>query len=216
MKIYALRHGETQWNLEKRMQGHRDSPLTDTGIAQVRTAGELLSDKNITAVYSSDLGRAVQTAEIIISCLENKEIPHVKTPLLRELNLGSLEGQRIAEVRCYDPESFDAFWNHPDRDSRPDGESFTEIIQRAGRFCEYISTLNHVGDIAVVAHGVFMKALFSHVEKRELKDLWKGGPVRPAAVSVFELNDGVWSVVSSGVVNVSGEEDSAGSWFVSK
>ena len=87
-KIYLVRHGQTVWNVKKRMQGHQDSPLTKLGILQANWAKEALDDIKIDIIYSSPSNRAYKTAEIIKG---NRKIPLVAKNNLREINLGDWE-----------------------------------------------------------------------------------------------------------------------------
>lgn len=99
MKMYIARHGQTQWNVEKRIQGHGDSPLTDLGIQQAQELGKILSDVHFDAVFSSDLLRAKRTAGQII--LERK-LEVVTTELLRERAFGTYEGKYIKNLKEFD------------------------------------------------------------------------------------------------------------------
>jgi broad specificity phosphatase PhoE len=87
--LLLIRHGETDWNAEGRLQGHTDRPLNDFGRRQAGALAERLAGDGITAVYSSDLARALETAEILAARLE---LPVVTNPDLRERNWGSWEG----------------------------------------------------------------------------------------------------------------------------
>lgn len=99
MKMYIARHGQTQWNVERRIQGHGDSPLTDLGKQQAQELGKILSGVRFDAVFSSDLLRAKRTAEQII--LERK-LEVITTKLLRERAFGTYEGQYIANLKEFD------------------------------------------------------------------------------------------------------------------
>lgn len=92
MMIYFVRHGETEWNKKEILQGHKDSPSTIKGINNAEKLGKILRDKKIEIIYSSDLGRCVQTAEIINRWLKVKII---KTKELRERNFGDLNGSLL-------------------------------------------------------------------------------------------------------------------------
>jgi broad specificity phosphatase PhoE len=147
--ILLARHGETKWNLEGRWQGWADPPLNDTGRSQARALAEQLRKLPFDAVYSSDLRRAFETAEIVAS-------PHRLTVVadagLREIDVGSWSGLTRAELE----ERF------PDGD-RPDGETRDEHAARVLAAVERIARA-HVGErILLVTHGGTMRALRSHV-----------------------------------------------------
>src|SRR5260221_11136106 len=92
--FYIVRHGQTVWNVEHKMQGHMDSPLTNEGLAQARVLAEQFAPISFDAVFSSDVLRAKRTAEIIAI---DKKIVVQTTKLLRESSLGKHEGRRWEE-----------------------------------------------------------------------------------------------------------------------
>ncbi len=95
IEIIAVRHGETDWNRIRRLQGHTDIPLNETGVAQAARVGAALAGEAITAIHSSDLGRAVETARPIATALRLPVTPHA---LLRERNYGVLEGRTFPQI----------------------------------------------------------------------------------------------------------------------
>jgi len=110
--LYIARHGETEWNRAGKLQGHQDSPLTARGHHQAESLAVALNNKQITRVYSSDLGRAIQTARAVAKHLEVELIIDER---LRERNFGILEGKTKAELdesllqerfRSHDPECY--------------------------------------------------------------------------------------------------------------
>lgn len=117
MIIYLTRHGETGWHKKGLLQGHKNSPLTVRGKKSAEKKGKILSKENIEIIYSSDLGRCVQTSKIINKYLRTKII---KTSKLRERNFGDLNGKSNKEVR----EKIDL--SDPD-EKAPNGESFNEL-----------------------------------------------------------------------------------------
>src|SRR5579872_7049036 len=95
--LYIVRHGETQWNVERRVQGQIDTPLTEHGKEQAKALGNLFKTIHFDAVFSSDLLRAQRTAELIT--LE-KKLAVVTSELLRERSFGSFEGKYLEEIRA--------------------------------------------------------------------------------------------------------------------
>ena len=112
MKLYFVRHGKTEWNLEGRLQGAKgDSPLLKESIEQVRELGHYLSDTHFDLVFSSDLPRAKKTTELIMESQKPKaKVTYTKT--LREWQLGKLEGQKISLIQAIYPKEMDAFRNN--------------------------------------------------------------------------------------------------------
>jgi probable phosphoglycerate mutase len=132
--ILLARHGETDWNRQSRFQGHADEPLNEAGRAQARRLAVKLLDQPIAAVYSSDLRRASETAEIVAAALQ---LPIVLDRRLREIHVGSWQGRTSDEL-----------------DGTPwDGESYDEHRFRVVAAVRSIA-LAHPGDrVLVVAHG---------------------------------------------------------------
>ena len=104
MKLYFVRHGRTEWNEEGRIQGaNGDSPLLESSIQQLEALGRHLSQTRFDAAYSSDLPRAVHTAQILLK--QNQHPTSLQeTPALREWQLGRLEGGKIVELKALYPE----------------------------------------------------------------------------------------------------------------
>jgi broad specificity phosphatase PhoE len=152
--IIFVRHGETAWNLEQRYQGQEDSPLSEQGRRQAQLVGEFLSKRKITAVYTSDLGRAVLTAKCIAD-------PHNLTPIvderLREMSFGDWEGMTREEVVEQYPELYRARQRDNSSHPIPGGEQPGEVIQRFLSCLEEI-VARHPGEtIVVVSHGAALR-----------------------------------------------------------
>lgn len=155
--LIVIRHGETAWNRERRLQGQIDIPLNDTGRAQARALAEALTGEPIDAVYSSDLGRAFETATPLAQALG---LTVRSEPRLRERCYGELEAMTYAEVAEKRPEDF-ARWQArvPDY-APPGGESLREFHERAVEVALSLSR-RHPGErIALVAHGGVLDCLY--------------------------------------------------------
>ena len=148
--IIFVRHGETQWNKEGRYQGQLDSPLSQLGLMQAERVGRYLSQRPIDAVYSSDLKRAITTAECIAK-------HHGLTPVvdgrLREMSFGVWEGLTREEVKNTYPELWNA--RHFDRLTTriPEGELPSEVVARFQSFLTDFTSKDPHQTIVVVSHG---------------------------------------------------------------
>lgn len=157
MILYLLRHGETDWNAKQRVQGWKNTLLNENGICQARTAAELLKDKKIETIYTSDLKRAVKTAEIISAVLD---LPLHQSKRLREINFGRAEGNLKIDIPAKFPYIFQAFNDigNPERyDIRyPGGES---IGQLQTRFMKFVGKLSEDGrqNVLLVTHGMLIR-----------------------------------------------------------
>jgi len=186
-KILMTRHGETQWNTIRRIQGHKDSPLTELGISQAKWLKERLIDDAIDVIYTSPLGRAYKTA-IILS--QGRDIEVIKRDELKEIHLGSWEGQRIEEVKKSYKEINYYFWNEPEKYIPIDGESFEELAVRSKKFFEEVLLESEHKTILVVAHAIVLKSFLAFTKGKEIKDLWDGPHLQPASLTKAELING--------------------------
>jgi probable phosphoglycerate mutase len=157
-RIIAVRHGETAWNVDARIQGQLDIGLNDTGRWQARRVGEALAAEEITAVYSSDLGRAHQTAQ---SISEVKGVPVIAEEGLRERSFGIFEGKTFDEIHETWPDHAHNWrkripeWQPPDG-----GESLLELRERVTRTMRELAARHPGEQIVIVAHGGVLDALY--------------------------------------------------------
>jgi 2,3-bisphosphoglycerate-dependent phosphoglycerate mutase len=153
--IYLARHGETDWNRELRWQGHSDPPLNERGRRQARALADALDGLNLAAVYSSDLRRASETAEIVGNRIE---LPVRLDPALREIDVGSWEGLTRAEIEARFPEAVGA-WEQRGAHGWEGGESHDQMAARVFEAVRAIAA-GHGGEgILLVTHGGPIRAL---------------------------------------------------------
>ena len=156
-RILAIRHGETAWNVDTRIQGHRDIALNDTGRWQAAQVARALADEPIAAVYASDLLRAHATGAAIA---EAAGAPLHAEPGLRERSFGLLEGRTFAEIEAELPEQA-LRWRKRDPHFAPEGGESLTLLQ--ARIAEVTSRLaaRHLGEqIVLVAHGGVLDVLY--------------------------------------------------------
>ncbi|MDI9568845.1 MAG: histidine phosphatase family protein [bacterium] len=149
--FYLIRHGQTEWNRERRIQGHLDVKLSEEGREQALRAGQALQGEGIEYIYSSDLSRALETATIIAQELE---MPVAGTLCdLREINFGDWEGMSIEQIAAEEPEAF-AEWRE-DTVNRPvpGGESFGMMAKRVLKCIIDLGKKHPENKVAVVTHG---------------------------------------------------------------
>ena len=158
MTVWMLvRHGETDWNRERRIQGHADSLLNATGIEQARCLASRLAGTRIDAIYTSDVSRTRKTAEVIV---EGRGIDVRELSDLRERNYGRWEGVTQEEWQATDPEGFAHWKRSPDTYTPPGGERLEDVLARASRAVEYIEQQHSNDDsIVVVGHGASLLVL---------------------------------------------------------
>ena len=145
-KLYLVRHGQSDGNAEGRFGGHGPTPLSDLGRHQAEITGKVLAKEGITAIYSSDLLRAVQTAEPL-SKLVN--VPIIPTAAFRERNVGVLEGLTFDESKQTFPRDYYALVNRSVHHVITNGESYRHLLRRStGELWEILR--NHVGERVVI------------------------------------------------------------------
>ena len=157
-RIIAIRHGETAWNQDTRIQGHTDIDLNDTGRWQAAQLGKALADEPLAAVYASDLKRAFATGEAVAQA---QGLPVTAEPRLRERCFGALEGLTWQEIETRHPDHA-AAWRSRTPDWAPPGGGESLHVLRA-RIVAALDALasQHMGEqIAVVAHGGVLDIIY--------------------------------------------------------
>lgn len=157
-RIIAVRHGETSWNADARIQGQRDIGLNETGRWQAQRVGQALAEEPITAVYSSDLERAHATAQ---SISQVKGIPVIPHEGLRERSFGMFEGKTFDEIHHEWPEHATNWRKRiPEWQPPEGGESLIELRERVTRTVQELAARHPGEQIVVVAHGGVLDALY--------------------------------------------------------
>ena len=190
MKLYFVRHGRTEWNEEGRIQGaNGDSPLLESSIQQLEALGRHLSQTHFDAAYSSDLPRAVHTAQILLK--QNQHPTSLQeTPALREWQLGSLEGRKIMELKALYPEEMKAF-RHNLAEFHHDifrAESVEETTQRTGNFIKSLKDKSGEA-ILIVGHGANLTASIRTLLGYKTEELRKNGGLDNASVTILTTDD---------------------------
>lgn len=183
MKVYIIRHGESESNLSKRLTGWSDVPLTEKGKREARSCRRFLSQTRFDRIYTSDLVRARQTAEIAIP-----DCRYETTPCLREINVGSLAGRPLHKISAEESTvlrtvGYTAYG----------GESKDEFSERVRGFLRQLEALT-CENVALFAHsGVLRSALEFVLETK----LGKGTVLcNNCAIAVFEYQNGIWTLDS--------------------
>lgn len=155
-RLLFLRHGETDYNLTGRWQGALDVPLNQTGRDQAAQAAKAIAARPIAAVYSSDLSRASETAEIVTA---SHDWPITFDARLREINVGSWAGKTHDEVLAEYPAVVTDFWQGKDFRRSTTGETVAEMVARSRPAVEEIITTHPGEEILIVAHGMLLSKL---------------------------------------------------------
>lgn len=192
--VTVVRHGETEWNTEGRRQGHLDSTLTAKGLAQAEALAQRFTPESCGAIYSSDLGRAYETARIISEKTGHEVVPDAR---LRERNLGIFQGLDGDEIRARYPTEYEEHRNGGADHAVPMGESFRQQTER-NMLCLEELARRHPGDvIMVVTHGGVLSALFRHTLDISL-DAPRRFSFKNASVNTFKFQNGIWGLETWG------------------
>lgn len=187
--IHLIRHGETNWNKEKRAQGQMESVLTTDGLRQAENLKLRLQDIPISEVYCSSSVRTRQTADVLFGGAESDSdrLPVLYCDRLKEIHMGPWEGQLYSELQVKYPEQFHAFWHEPENFRLEGAETYEQVQQRAIARLNSILATSSARDIAIVSHGVLIKTLLCDAEQRPLAQLWHPPAMHNCARSVIDI-----------------------------
>jgi 2,3-bisphosphoglycerate-dependent phosphoglycerate mutase len=167
-EIYLIRHGETEWNIQGKLQGHTDIPLNDEGEKQALKLKERLGSINFSAVFSSDLSRAKKTAAILLG---SKNVKTIETPLLRERYMGLWEGRLTTELKGWFKQE-DISTDKLSRDEylsykwQAEIESYNEVYNRIESLIR-LESISHLGSsILFSSHGGVLRAVLYKLDFR--------------------------------------------------
>ena len=172
MKIYFVRHGETIWNKEKKIQGRSDIPLNEYGIELGQITAEALKNIPFDIVYSSPLIRAKETAEILV---KNRNLEIHEDMRLVEMCFGEGEGESLPEIHAHSEMKLHDFIHNPGQYTPPlGGETFEELYNRCKNFIEevIIPSEKKYNTMLVVGHGALIRGMIHYINNRPTKDFW--------------------------------------------
>lgn len=190
MLIYVVRHGETEWNRLKKVQGIADIPLAREGILLAKRTGEALREVPFDICFTSPLKRARQTAEYVLG---GREIPIIEDERIREINFGILEGTKSRDENGnLINEQMRIFFENPLQFPRPEnGENISDILERTRDF--WLEKINDPAlqekTILVSSHGCAVRALLQNVYQ-EVENFWHGSVPPNCSVNLLEVKDG--------------------------
>ena len=196
-ELLLIRHGETVWNREARVQGHRgDSPLTETGRAQARALAGRLAREGINALYSSDAGR---TRETVAPIAQATGFDVVFDAGLRERNYGVFEGRTYKEIEREFPEQYAKFRSRDPNHASPGGESATQFRDRIVAALTAIAEKEADERIAVVTHGGVLGTMHKVASGAPL-DAKRDYSLYNASINIFRYDAGRWIMQTWGDV----------------
>lgn len=189
MKIWVTRHGQTDLNKKKLMQGRTDMPLNETGIAQARHAGELIGDQKFDAVYASPLKRAVHTASLIGN-VDPSEV--IIDPRIIETDFGKYEAKSYFAMGI----AMTLYWALPEVFPAPKTvESIKAMTSRSSAFLKELEEKDYE-NVLVVCHGGIIRAICGYLEDRKNGIKWRPKP-HNCEIRVYGAEDGKHSFIKS-------------------
>ena len=200
MKLYLVRHGETDWNRARKIQGQVDIPLNEFGIHLAEETGKGLKDIPFDLCFTSPLGRAKQTAEMI---LRDQHVPVIEEPLIMEMAFGAYEGKCCSSKNWELPEKFRRFFDGPEKYEAPeDGEDFAQVKERVGKFLERIGSDHTLKDstILITTHGAALAGMLNYIKKEPLSEYWGQGVPKNCAVTEVEGRNGSFHILAENTV----------------
>ncbi|KRL85574.1 histidine phosphatase family protein [Lacticaseibacillus pantheris] len=194
-KLYFVRHGKTEWNLEGRYQGaFGDSPLLPESYVQVHALASYLNQEHVhfDHAYVSPLKRTRTTALELLTHLDQPDIPLTILPALREFNLGLMEGQSFTDVAARFPNELHAF-RHAPADYDPSalhGETFDQLLDRMTPPIQEIVANDYMGsaNYLFVGHGASLAALIQHLVGTPVADLRKDGGLTNSSLTTVQAD----------------------------
>ena len=199
MLIYIVRHGETDWNRKKIVQGASDVPLNDYGIRLAEITSEAMKDIPFDRIYSSPLKRAYKTAEILRG---SRQLPIITDDRLKEMHFGIAEHMSLPLIRSLPFLRIHKCFCHPDQYVRavPGGETIQQVQERGMSFMEEV--IKPLGssceNILIAAHGGIIRGILSSLLQTSADQFWDGFALKNCAVSILELKDGTFRVIRTG------------------
>jgi broad specificity phosphatase PhoE len=182
--LLLIRHGETDWNVEGRWQGQADVPLNHRGQQQAIEIARSLCHCDIHAIYSSDLQRALQTAQLLARIKKISIQPDIR---LREIHQGEWQGLLIDDIKTKYRHEFQQMRDNPFRAAPPGGESAMQVQQRVLSIMDDIVQEYPSATVAIVSHGFVIAVARTYYMKKSIEEVWDLVPDNGAVIKL-ELN----------------------------
>ena len=192
-KIYLVRHAQSTFNLERRIQGQMESELTDKGREQASILGKKLSDIKFSALYVSPMKRTKETAHLIT---KGWELETIYCNELKEILMGDWQGILVDELKERFPREMEIFWHHPELFNKEGCETYLQVRNRAAKLLEQIVEKHRKGNILVVTHGALLKTLYTYFNYQTIHDIANAPHPHSTGVCIVEKKNGVWNIHS--------------------
>lgn len=187
MKLFLVRHAESIWNREQRIQGRQDPGLSENGRRQAKGLAKRLRKENVQIIYSSRLKRCAQTARIISKAAK---APVKYLPEIEEIILGEWQGKTVEQVRREYPKVYNDWLNAPSKAKIPGWEGIPRFTKRVNKAFADILNSNCANSVCVVTHWGVIAAYFSKILNTSFDWFFKTMRIDNAGVSKISYKDG--------------------------
>lgn len=186
MKFYIIRHGETDWNKQKKLQGQCNTSLNEYGRELAIITGEALRDVQFDYAFSSPLNRALETAKLILG---DRGLEIITDDRIKEISFGEYEGVPADQM----PSDFHYFFDKPELYQAPKGgETYEQLCLRTKDFLDNVirplSLKEPNATVVLFGHGAMNKSILVNLQGLEIKDMWSGTFQHNCCVNIFEIN----------------------------
>lgn len=198
LRLYITRHGETVWNTQQRLQGWKDSDLTEKGVHHAKLLGDRLKEIDFQAIYSSPSKRTIKTTSYIMG---EKKHSIIEDNNLREIHMGHWEGRTAEDIIEEEAEQYDRFFYTPHLFEATTGESYHDVENRVKHILQRITSEQSSGNILVVTHTVIIKMLLKHIKNIPLEQLWGDPYIHDTSLTLLEIENGQMKFVLEGDIS---------------
>lgn len=196
MRLYMMRHGQTDWNKKHLYQGRTDIPLNENGRYVAQLTHEGMKNIPFDVAFCSPLCRAKETAEIVLS---GRNVPLYEDERIIEMSFGPYEA---TDMRIMD-ERMKIFFEHPDQYDVPEGaESFEEVLEREGDFLKELIGKQEYKDstILIATHGAALRGLICAMKESGVARFWEGGVHKNCGVTIVDVIDGKYHIIEEATI----------------
>ncbi|MFJ6267468.1 histidine phosphatase family protein [Lysinibacillus xylanilyticus] len=193
--FYLVRHGETMWNKEHRLQGWLDSSLSENGILHAEKLRDHLQNFSFTAAYSSSSGRAKETLHILLG---DRQLPIFYEDNLREIFLGEWQGKTVEDIMTTHRLDYELYTDYPGQFVASHTESFGMVTERAMFTLKKIAEKYPEGNVLIVSHAVAIKCVINAILGRSINQLWAEPFINGTSVTIIEHVGQQWLVKDIG------------------
>ena len=196
MRIYFIRHGETDWNKEGRLQGRVDIPLNEEGRFVAEITRDALLNVPFAVAFSSPLKRACETAEIIIG---ERNVPIIKDDRIIEVDFGDYEGVKRSD---WDENIKKFFFQSDEYEPKGNGETIEQVLQREQEFLQEVFANETYWDkvVLVSTHGAALSGLLTVIKENPIEKYWAGGLHKNCGITIVDVENGIPKIIEEAIV----------------